>query len=199
MRAPFSVLCILWSTLILAACGGSSAGDPAPAPAPEATPVPESPGPAPWAAPRLAAAEVPPAYLTAWGDAENREWCALLAFEDPPLPDGAVDVEVRTAQFGGGWGVAYDLPGLRSAFGVAGTGVEPGPGTYDDWPHRREWRDGSRAGYGPEGGDGPRQLAYLEVTGQRCLYNVWSQLGQRHLEALLEELRLVGSIIDIED
>lgn len=188
-------LLFLFSTLLLSACGGSGAGDAVPA----AGPGPESPAPAPWAAPRLAAADAPSAYLTAWGDAENRDWCALLAFEDPPLPDAAVDVEVRTAQFGGGWGVAYDLPELRSAFGVAGTGVEPGPDTYDDWPHHREWRDGSHVGYGPEGGDGPRQLAYLQVAGQRCLYNVWSQLGPRHLEALLDELRLVGAPIHIED
>ena len=86
---------------------------------------------------------------------------------------------------------AWDVPGLRSAFGVAGTGVEPGPGTYDDWPHRVRWRDGSEAGYGPEGGTGPNQLAYLRVPGQRCLYNVWSALGRSHLEALLERLRFV--------
>lgn len=101
------------------------------------------------------------------------------------------EAEPRVAHFAGGWGVAYDLPELRSAFGVAGAGVDPGPDTYDEWPHQREWSDGSRAGYGPEGGQGPNQLAYLRVRGQSCLYNVWSRLGRTHLEALLDDLRFV--------
>lgn len=146
---------------------------------------------APWSGPTLTAEEVPAEYLAAWGDAENRDWCALLAFDHPPPRGADVAAQPRVARFGGGWGVAYDLPDLRSAFGVAGTGVEPGPDTYDDWPHRREWRDGSRADYGPEGGSGPKQLAYLRVEGQRCLYNVWSHLGRTHLEELLESLRFV--------
>lgn len=45
--------------------------------------------------------------------------------------------------------------------------------------------------YGPEGGQGPNQLAYLRVSGQRCLYNIWSRLGQEHLEQLIRELRYV--------
>lgn len=175
--------------LTVAVCGGSTTPD-----APGSPALPS----APWSQPPLAPDEVPPAYLTARGEAENREWCALLAFRDPPAGGSDVEPTVRTAQFGGGWGVAYDLPGLRSAFGVAGTGVEPGPDTYDGWPYRALWRDGSRAGYGPEGGSGPKQLAYLRVEGQRCLYNVWSHLGREHLEALLEELRFVAPLLETE-
>ena len=51
--------------------------------------------------------------------------------------------------------------------------------------------DGSTAGYGPEGGTGPAQLAYLRIAGQGCLYNVWSRLGRAHLEQLLGALRFV--------
>jgi hypothetical protein len=87
--------------------------------------------------------------------------------------------------------VAYDQPRLRSAFGVAGTGSRATDPSYDAWPHRRAWADGSTAGYGPEGGTGPNQLAYLRIQGQDCLYNVWSRLGQAHLEQLLESLRFV--------
>ena len=53
------------------------------------------------------------------------------------------------------------------------------------------WADGSRAGYGPEGGQGPNQLAYLTISGRDCLYNVWSRIGIEHLEQLLAELRFV--------
>ena len=170
------------SALAVAACGGRSV---TPGPAPE---PPAEPPAAPWSGPTLAPDDVPSAYLEAWRGAENRERCALLAFRDPE-PVG----EARVAEFGGGWGVAWDLPGQRSAYGVAGTGVEPGPDTYDDWPHRLRWADGSEAGYGPEGGRGPNQLAYLRVSGEACLYNVWSRLGVEHLEGLLESLRLVAT------
>jgi hypothetical protein len=114
--------------------------------------------------------------------------CAPLA---PSSFGEGAGAAARRANFGGGWGVAYDLPELRSAFGVAGTGARAADPSYAEWPHARVWRDGSRAEYGPEGGSGPNQLAYLRVSGQGCLYNVWSRLGRGHLEHLLEHLRFV--------
>jgi hypothetical protein len=90
--------------------------------------------------------------------------------------------------------VAYDLPGERSAFGIAGTGVRAGQSaTYRDWPHQLTYADGSWAGYGLEGGSGPKWLAYVEIPGQDCLYNVWSHRGQAHLESLISRLRLAES------
>lgn len=169
------------------ACGRGEAerGD-APGPRPPAEDA--GPAPAPWSGALLT--DAPAVYLEQWSRAENRESCGLLAFRGT----GGLDrpVEPRPASFAGGWGVAYDAAGLRSAFGIAGTGVEPGPDTYDDWPHRIEWADGSSAGYGPEGGQGPRQLAYLRLAGQRCLYNIWSAVSVDHLERLLAELRFVA-------
>lgn len=167
----------------------------APAPAPE-TPSPIHSGaalPAPWSAPAVGASAIPAVYLEAWRVAENRSRCALLAPEllDPVLQRTA---HPRTATFSGGWAVAYDLPESRSAFGVAGTGTKAwGPGIYDGWPHKRVFADGSRVGYGPEGGTGPNWLAYLRIPGQECLYNVWSRRGQSHLEELLGQLRLVAA------
>ncbi|HEV2149721.1 MAG TPA: hypothetical protein VGR37_20140 [Longimicrobiaceae bacterium] len=131
---------------------------------------------------------MPGVYVAEWRRAENRATCALIAPASLG-PHGAA--RPRAANFGGGWGVAYDLPDLRSAFGVAGAGVSASGPSYSGWPHRREWSDGSTAGYGPEGGTGPRQLAYLRIPGQDCLYNVWSHLGREHLEQLLAELRFV--------
>lgn len=87
--------------------------------------------------------------------------------------------------------MAYDLPNLRSAFGIAGAGVSAGDPSYDKWPYIQQWDDGSKAEYGPEGGTGPNELAYVRIQGQKCLYNVWSRLGRQHLELLLSELRLV--------
>lgn len=131
---------------------------------------------------------VPAIFPAQWRAAENRAGCALLA----PASLGAEGARARAAQFGGGWGVAYDLPGQRSAFGVAGSGATAAEPTYT-WPFTRRWRDGSSAGYGPEGGTGPNQLAYLRIPGQTCLYNVWSRLGVRPLEHLLAQLRFVAA------
>lgn len=152
----------------------------------------------PWSGARLSSAEVPYVYTTVWRSAENRKRCALLAFRDTGAPGtlaAGKGANPRAATFAGGWGVAYDLPGQRSAFGVAGAGVkvegDSSAPIYDAWPYHRTWSDGSRVGYGPEGGTGPNQLAYLRIPGQNCLYNVWSRLGVAHLEALLEQLRFV--------
>ena len=170
----------------LAGCQSAATTPPSPR---QSTPAADTASPAPWAAAKLAPSAVPAVYLTVWRAAENRSRCALLAparVDAPALP--------RAATFGGGWGVAYDLPNERSAFGVAGTGVSAWSGdVYDAWPERRVLADGSRVGYGPEGGAGPNWLAYLRIPGQDCLYNVWSRLGRAHLEELLAQLRFVAS------
>ncbi len=157
-----------------------------------ASPPPPADGggapPAPWSAPALPATAVPPVYLAEWREAENRATCAPVAFATPLQGAQAAP---RAATFSGGWAVAYDLPQQRSAFGIAGTGVRADEPSYDEWPYRRTWADGSSAGWGPEGGSGPRQLAYLRIAGQGCLYNVWSELGREHLEALLAQIRFV--------
>lgn len=144
---------------------------------------------APWRQAPLASAAVAPVYLEQWQKAENRATCALLALRSVGEAGGGATP--RAASFSGGWAVAYDLPGTRSAFGVAGAGVNAGDPAYAKWPYAYEWGDGSKVEYGPEGGLGPNQLAYLRVAGQDCLYNVWSRLGREHLELLLHELRRV--------
>jgi hypothetical protein len=189
---------LLLPTLLLAgACTAARPAPPADTPPvepspptelPPAAPAPAPAPPAPWSAPPLAASEVPGVYAAQWRQAENRATCAPIA---PASLGEQATARPRAATFGGGWGVAYDLPELRSAFGVAGAGVSASGATYAGWPHRLEWADGSTAEYGPEGGTGPKQLAYLRIAGQDCLYNVWSGLGRAHLERLLGQLRFV--------
>lgn len=160
----------------------------------------------PWAGEaRLGSSEVPEALIASWRVAENREGCAPLSFDGAAIP---ADATARPATFAGGWGVAFDRtsgPGLapsgepcancgRSTFGIAGTGASPSDATYQ-WPNRREWSDGSSAGWGREGGSGENFLAYVEVAGESCLYNVWSRRSASHLEELIESLRRV----DIEE
>jgi hypothetical protein len=195
---------VMSCVLVLAACSRTAPDTPAAA-EPSATPAevapvatpPQDPeptppefDPAPWSTARLAAVDVPAVYAQQWRKADNRASCALVAFSD--LGEGA-GAKPRAANFSGGWAVAYDRPGERSAFGIAGAGVLAGGDTYDGWPDAIAWADGSHANYGLEGGTGPGHLAYLEIAGQGCLYNVWSKLGDAHLVHLLESLRFVDA------
>jgi hypothetical protein len=149
------------------------------------TPAPTGPV-SPWSAPPIPEAAAPAVFGAEWKKSANRETCALLA----PI-SVAENATPRRASFAGGWAVAYDVPGQRSAFGIAGTGAKAADPSYDAWPHRKAWTDGSTVGYGPEGGKGPNQLAYLRVAGQDCLYNVWSTVSIEHLEQLIDSLRMV--------
>ena len=142
----------------------------------------------PWSAAPLLRGNVPVVYVQQWSKARNRSTCDLFGFSKLGAGAGATP---RAATFSGGWAVAYDRPGLRSAFGIAGTGLDVDEGAGPEWPFNRVWSDGSHVGYGPEAGSGPDFLAYLAIDGQSCLYNVWSKLGQRHLEELLEGIRAV--------
>jgi len=149
------------------------------------------------------------ATLAEWRKAENRSTCAPLVLTD----DAAAGGKPRHAAMSGGWGVAFDLPNIRSAYGVAGAGVK-----IDDaaawaervkkqWPYSRPigGRDGglpggSIAGYGLDGarpftednpdGRGERLGAYVVIPGQGCLYNLWSQLGRTHMETMIDHLSL---------
>jgi hypothetical protein len=174
---------IPFAALLLCGCAAAPAEAPMPAPAP-------APPLAPWRGSPLATGPAANAALAQWRRAENRATCAPLA---PASLGARTDAVPRAATFSGGWGVAFDLPEMRGAFGVAGTGTLASAPSYEAWPHRRAWPDGSTAGYGPEGGTGPSQLAYLRIAGQGCLYNVWSRLGREHLEALLGQLRFVAT------
>jgi hypothetical protein len=134
------------------------------------------------------------------------------------VSDGGVPGKVRAAHFSGGWGVAFDAPRQRSAYGFAGSGLLPEDNASQavkraelakQWPYTRELGragglpEGSFAGYGLEGGarysetnpdaDGGYSIAYVRIPGQKCLYNVWSQVSRRHLETLLDSLRIVES------
>jgi hypothetical protein len=175
---------------------------------------------APWSAETIAAVEAPEILSEQWEAAENRETCAALA----PIATDFVepDATARAASFSGGWAVAWDRPngpGMRadgaycedcgrSAFGVAGAGVEADEVAIRAWPEIVEWADGSLAGYGNEGfatdlvvtdpltagGVSPTKLAFLKVTGQQCLYNVWSRTSKDELLALIGRLRYVDGL-----
>ncbi|QQP94415.1 hypothetical protein [Lysobacter enzymogenes] len=142
---------------------------------------------APWQGAAVSAQSVPAVYLVEWKKAKNRDRCAPLALLGAEKEAG---IKVRRASFSDGWAVAYDAPDQRSAFGIAGTGVDIDGKGYT-FPNNLSWADGSKISYGLEGGTGPGYLGYLEVAGQRCLYNVWSARGQKHLESLLLSLRKV--------
>lgn len=193
---------LLLAALPLAACG---AEPDTPAPSGPASPPPHlAPDDPPPPAPEpLAAALV----RAEWAKSKDREDCGPLAF----TTDGGAPATARRADFSGGWGVAFDTPQVRSAYGVAGPGVIDGdeapPAAQAErlgrqWPHfttLARLPAPAFAGYGVEGaqdfpadnpdGRGLNAVAYLRVGGERCTYNVWSRLGRAHLEVLLDSLR----------
>ena len=162
-------------------------------------------------APALVGADVARAQWARSDDGKSGEKprCAPLALASAAGANGVP----RAADFSGGWGVAFDLPNLRSAYGFAGPGVLPD----DEIPaeaHRdrleRQWPymqalgqlpAPSFAGYGLSGaepypednpeGHGLQSIAYVHVGGQTCTYNVWSRISRAHLQALLGNLRLL--------
>lgn len=151
-----------------------------------------------------------------WAKAANRTDCAPLALAS----DGggvAIDAVPRRANFSSGWGVSFDVPGVRSAFGFAGSGLLPEDradfalqvdALARQWPYVKRWEAGdnlpagSAAGYGVIGaapypatnpaGHRLHSLAYLRIPGQACQYNVWSRISRVHLETILGLLRVVG-------
>jgi hypothetical protein len=213
MRFPFMILLLLTS-----ACG-ELAGE---GTASERRSEPPNPAPTERTSSPLTSAKQPesaepsPALLIGekiardqWAGADNKRACAPLAL----AADGGKGGVARPARFSGGWAVAFDLPEIRSAYGLAG----PALLALDDAPavgqrHRleRQWPyftalphlpEPSFAGYGLAGanpypddypsGVGMESIAYVRLAGQTCTYNVWSRLGRAHLETLLANLRLL--------
>lgn len=144
----------------------------------------------PWVGELMAQSQAPDPLVTAWNAADNRTWCSALAIADPSITQGYT---AREAEFGGGWGVAWDAPDLRSAFGVAGVGLAPEPDTASRWPGVVTYPDGSMLGYGGEGFEAgnPKRLGELVIPGEGCVHQIWSELGDEHLVSVVASLRFV--------
>ena len=146
---------------------------------------------APWAKSAISNSNTDGVYRQEWLKAESKLLCPILA-----LPKQAsshlTGHNVRRANFASGWGVAYDLPNLRSAYGVANTGtIDPDELSFS-WPYNMSYQDGSMVGYGHEGGDPlAKWLAYIVIPQNNCFYNVWSAQGKDHLEQIIKDLRMV--------
>jgi len=139
-------------------------------------------GPAPWSSLPRPQSAVPQHLIEDWTAAHNQTWCSVLyPADETALSSAGVS---RSADFGGGWAVAWDLPDGpgrsadegycpncgRGAYGIAGPDFT---GMVDDlniWPNRIAWEDGSRAGYGLEGlgapDSGAPMLSYVVVANQ---------------------------------
>ena len=146
---------------------------------------------APWTKSAVANSAVDSVYRQEWLKAESKATCPIIAL---PKSSSAqlYASKVRRANFASGWGVAYDLPDLRSAYGVANAGTFPAGEEGFNWPYDITYKDGSTAGYGHKGGKpGADWLAYIVLPESRCFYNVWSAQGKEHLEQMIADLRLV--------
>ncbi|UOO92806.1 hypothetical protein [Vitreoscilla stercoraria] len=138
---------------------------------------------------RISKNHIPKTYQTQWQKAENRNTCAPLVLPST-APSHIKNASIRPASFHGGWGIAYDLPNKRSAYGIAGAGITGSLEDVSRWSQYHVWNDGSGAGWGLEGDTGPGHLAYVYLNTQGCLYNVWSNVSETHLINMLNDLRL---------
>jgi hypothetical protein len=174
------------------------------------TAVPPSDVAAPWSAAPLPTAAAT-ATVEAWqSDGSPGAECPALAPADLGEGEGATPRATTRGQ-PGAWWVAYDLPGapgeaeIQSPSRDAGketfsvSAIELDTGSADRFPHKLRWADGSHGSYGAEG-DGTLPmpdgvpypwLAYINMSGSPCLYQVHTYLGRDHLEHLIRELRLV--------
>lgn len=157
---------------------------------------------APWEDTPIGARGVPAPLLRAWDRAENREWCAPIAPRS--LGAAAEGARARAGVLEGGWAVEFDrrgMPGIardgtacgdcgRGVFGVAGTSMTPeGLAGEADAP-TPTFRDGSHAEYEVSEAENVA-AATITVSGEGCVYQVWSFLGREHVEELVRELRRV--------
>lgn len=146
---------------------------------------------APWNNPAIHNSETDATYRQEWAKSESKSLCPILA-----LPKQAAahltHHSVRRANFSSGWGVAYDLPNVRSAYGVANASTADPKDAFNNWPYNIVYKDGSLVGYGHEGGDpSAKWLAYIFIPQNSCFYNVWSAQSKTHLEQIISELRIV--------
>jgi hypothetical protein len=151
---------------------------------------------APWSGALVPASSLPETVATALESAENRSWCA-------PMVPASAGEPARAATLAGGWSLEFDqrgAPGVRAngnscircgraAFGVAGTSMGTDEAVdFDEEAPIAMFNDGSTQDVVAEDGVAS---ATLTVGGQGCVYQVWSFLGEDHLNSLLEELRFV--------
>jgi predicted Ser/Thr protein kinase len=192
------------------------AAEPGTAPEPEPASVTEPPPTtanraAPWAGARLAAADVPGITVSEWRASGLGPGCPAAGFTS--TGSQVTGARPRRADFSEGqWATAWDKPGLpgslasgypcpdcgRSAFGVAGIAEPEDPSTDAGYEVRTRYADGSTAAYGPgtklDEDDPAEPIEYqatVRLPGNRCQYTIWSYVGQDHLEALIDHLRLV--------
>jgi hypothetical protein len=159
----------------------------------------------PWADAPISMSEAPSTLVAAWERAENRDWCAPIVPRHFGAAEGA---RARASNLEGGWAVEFDLRGMRGVardgtvcdrcgrgvFGVAGTSMTPdeivSPDSEAILPVP-SFADGSHAEFEL---DETEQVAAATITlsGQGCVYQVWTFLGREHLDQLVAELRRVA-------
>lgn len=125
-----------------------------------------------WRKPAIKSTATDAVYSREWAKSETKERCPILALQSN-APAHLTGHQVRRANFSGGWGVAYDLPDWRSAYGVANAGVTEPLGPRSMWPDYHRYADGTELSYGREGGDPEGNwLAYLILGDSQCFYNI---------------------------
>ncbi len=157
---------------------------------------------APWSVAPLATTAVPGAVLSAWATAENRTVCAPVALATAGEARARVSDMIE-----GGWAVEFDRPGMpglsangescarcgRGTFGIAGTAMSPSEIAGEevgDAP-APSFADGSHLEVEPPAEGEDVAAAMITMSGQGCVYQVWSFLGEAHVRELVAGLRRI--------
>lgn len=144
-----------------------------------------------WTKPAINSNQTDAVYRQEWLKADSKNLCPILGLPKDSLAHLSGHT-ARRANFSGGWGVAYDLPKARSAYGVANAGTVNPNELFNGWDYNVVHEDGSRVTYGREGNSPTgKWLAYIVIPKNNCFYNVWSAQSKTHLEQIIADLRLV--------
>jgi hypothetical protein len=160
-------------------------------------------GPPPWIGPPIGSGNERVFAIKEWISSNNSSSVRLVL---PAATSLSGQSTIRSADFGGDWALAWDDPGQpgslangadcsdcgRSVMGVASGSVGVSDATRG--PIVVQWNDGSAVSYGASFSPDPastRYTAFLYIAGQASGYQIWSSIGQEHLEYLISELRFV--------
>ncbi len=163
-------------------------------------------GQPPWSGGKLATGIARQVGVEQWSQAANRNSARLVLPADVFLTPSQI---VRPASPPGGWGVVWDdigtgKPGVlpsgqfcptcgRAVVGMSASAAAADKAAVLRSPIAVQWSDGSAVGYSSAPNAARQFVATLFVAGQDRTYQLYSYIGQQHLENLLAQLRFVDS------
>ncbi|WP_201588774.1 hypothetical protein [Psychrobacter fozii] len=150
-----------------------------------------------WDQSAITSADTDLVYVEVWAKSPWKDSCPILALSSIAKPH-LLNYSARSANSSDGWGVAYDVHSLSNAYGVANKGIVKPTDQLYRFENIYIYDNGTELTYGQEKEDsGGKWIAYLTLgskyspTDVYCLYSIWSQKSERHLQDMIYSLRIV--------